>query len=62
MNMSSKVGSWAYTESKQIFIPENRIEFGKEPPNATLEPLRGFAFVQAVMLDDKCIGWVELPR
>ncbi len=49
------IGTWAYTATDYIFVPD--VELSEIPAEAKLEPLRGYSYTIAVILDGTCIGW-----
>lgn len=50
-------GTWAYTKNEQIFVPEKKFEHLTD--KQTVQPLRGYAYVVAIIENDVCVGWMR---
>lgn len=47
---------WVWTETARIFMPN--VQFENLPEGHSRVPLKGYAFVQAVFLQNECVGWI----
>lgn len=52
-------GDFAYTQNRQIFIPDRKIT--TDDPSYVYVPLRGYCGSLAVFdIDDRCVGWIPI--